>query len=101
MSRHFDTQAFQKCCRDSVKNTTTQGLHVKKWVEGCEICAKAKRVPNTAITPELLILPEWDLGPEDAMQINLLPNLPTSGGYQTVMTAFDVFSIYLFAYLLI
>ena len=48
--------------------------HVKKWVEGCEICAKDKRVPNTVITLELLNLPEWDLGPEDAMQIDLLPN---------------------------
>ena len=75
--------------------------HVKKWVEGCETCAKDKRVPNTVITPELLNLPEWDLGPEDAMQIDLLPNLPTSGGYQTVMTAIDVFSRHLFAYPLI
>ena len=75
--------------------------HVKKWVEGCETCARDKRVPNNTITPELLNLPEWDLGPEDAMQIDLLPNLPTSGGYQTVMTAIDVFSRYLFAYPLI
>ena len=37
----------------------------------------------------------------DAMQIDLLPNLPTSGGYQTVMTAIDVFSRYLFAYPLV
>ena len=49
----------------------------------------------------MLNLPEWDLGPEDAMQIDLLPNLPTSGGFQTVMTAIDVFSRYLFAYPLI
>ena len=75
--------------------------HVKKWVEGCETCARDKRVPNNTITPELLNLPEWDLGPEDAMQIDLLPNLPTSGGYQTVMTAIDIFSRYLFAYPLI
>ena len=75
--------------------------HVKKWVEGCETCARDKRVPNNTITPELLNLPEWDLGPEDAMQIDLLPNLPTSGGFQTVMTAIDVFSRYLFAYPLI
>ena len=75
--------------------------HVKKWVEGCETCARDKRVPNNTITPELLNLPEWDLGPEDAMQIDLLPNLPTSGGYQTVMTAMDVFSRYLFAYPLV
>ena len=35
------------------------------------------------------------------MQIDLLPNLPTSGGYKTVMTAIDVFSRYLFAYPLV
>ena len=40
---------------------------VKKWVRGCEICIKDKRVPNSSTTPELLNLHEWDLGPEDAM----------------------------------
>ena len=75
--------------------------HVNEWVEGCETCARDKRVPNTTITPELLNLREWDLGPEDAMQIDVLPNLPASGGYQTVRTAIDVFSRYLFAYPLI
>ena len=61
--------------------------HVKRWVEGCEQCAGDKRVPNATITPELLNLPEWDLGPEDAMQINLLPNLPQSGGYENVLNS--------------
>ena len=71
---------------------------VEKWVQGCEICIKDKRVPNSSITPELLNLPEWDLGPEDAMQIDLLPNLPSSGGYENIITAMDEFSRYLFAY---
>ena len=71
---------------------------VKKWVQGCETCIKDKRIPNASITPELLNLPEWDLGPEDAMQIDLLPNLPPSGGYENIITAMDVFSRYLFAY---
>ena len=65
--------------------------HVKKWVQGCETCARDKRVPNNTITPEILNLSEWYLGPEDAMQIDLLPNLPASGGYQALMTAIDVF----------
>ena len=47
--------------------------YVKKWVEGCEQCAKDKRVPNATITPELLSLPEWDLAPEDASQIDSAP----------------------------
>ena len=65
---------------------------VKRWLEGCEICAKDKGVPNIAITPELLTLPEWDICPEGAMQNDLLPISPTGGGYQTLMTAIDVFS---------
>ena len=36
--------------------------HVKKLVEGCEQCAKDRRVLNATITPDLLNLPEWDLG---------------------------------------
>ena len=72
--------------------------HVKKWVEGCQECRRDKRVSNATITPELLNLPEWDLGPEDAIQIDLLPNLPPSGGFENVLTAIDVFSRYLFAY---
>ena len=70
----------------------------KNWVQGCEICIKDKRIANASITPELLNLPEWDLGPEDALQIDLLPNLPPSGGYENIITALDVFSRYLFAY---
>ena len=55
--------------------------HVKRWVEGCKTCAKGKRLPNNAKTPELPNLPEWDLDPEDIMHIDLLLNLPNSGGY--------------------
>ena len=62
-------------------------------------CPKDKRVPLATITPELLNLPEWTLlGPKYAMQINLLLNLPSSGGYENVLRAIDVFSRYLFAY---
>ena len=41
-----------------------------------------------------------NLGPEDAMQIDILPNIPPSGGYENVPIVIDVFSQYLFAYLL-
>ena len=71
---------------------------VKKCIQGCEICIKDKRIANASITPELLNLPEWELGPEDALQIDLLPNLPPSGGYENIITALDNFSRYLFAY---
>ena len=32
------------------------------------------------------------------MQNDLVPELPTSGGYRSIATAMDVFSMYLFAY---
>ena len=50
------------------------------------------------ITPELLTLSKWVLGPEDAMQIDVLPNLPLSGGYKNILITIDVFSRDLFAY---
>ena len=51
-----------------------------------------------SITPELLNLPELALGLEDAMQINLLPNLQPSGGCENI-SAMDVLSRYFFFYL--
>ena len=72
--------------------------YVRNWVRDCEICIHDKRINNTRITPELIHIPEWDLGPEDLMQIDLLPELPPSGGYGNIITAIDVFSRYAFAY---
>ena len=47
--------------------------YVSNWVRDCEKCLHDKRINNTRITPELIHIPEWDLGPEDLMQIDLLP----------------------------
>ena len=41
---------------------------------------------------------EYITAPEDAMQIDLVPGLAPSGGYENIVTAIDVFSRYLFAY---
>ena len=38
------------------------------------------------------------MGPEDAMQTDLLPQLPPSGGYEDIVTAKDVIFSYAFAY---
>ena len=35
--------------------------------------------------------------PEDAIQIDLVPELPASSGYETLLRAMDRFSRYLFA----
>ena len=72
--------------------------YVRNWVRDCEICIQDKRINNTRITPELIHIPEWDLGLEDLMQIDLLPELTPRGGYENIITAIDVFSRYAFAY---
>ena len=43
-------------------------------------------------------MPEWDLGSEDALQVDLLSNLRPNGGHENFITALDVFSRYLLAY---
>ena len=72
--------------------------YVRNWVRDCEICIQDKRIKNTRINPELIHTPKWDLRPEDLIQIDLLPELPPSGGYENITTAIDVFSRYAFAY---
>ena len=72
--------------------------YVRNWVRDCGIYIQDKRINNTRFTPELIHIPEWDLGPEHFMQIDLLPELPPSGGYENIITAIDVFSRYAFAY---
>ena len=72
--------------------------HVRNWIRDCKICIQDKRINNKRINPELIHFPEWDLGPEDLMQIDLLPELPPSGGYEKIITTIDVSSRYAFAY---
>ena len=56
---------------------------VRFSVRDCEMCNQDRCINNTRIPPELIHIPEWDLGPEDFMQIDLLPELPASGGMRT------------------
>ena len=52
------------------------------------------------VTRPALRNPSEHIGaPEDCMQIDLVPELPPSGGYENIITAMDVFSRYFFAYL--
>ena len=41
---------------------------------------------------------DFSMGPEDILEIDILPNLSSSAGYQHNITMIDVFSRYLFAY---
>ena len=71
---------------------------VTEWIMSCENCIRELRINPRLTRPPLQNPNEYITAPEDAMQIDLVPGLPSSGGYENIVTAMDVFSRYLFAY---
>ena len=72
--------------------------HIKKWVAVCQECIKYKRVSTRQIRPKMINPTDFSMGPEDILEIDILPNSLCSAGYQHIITMIDVFSRYLFAY---
>ena len=72
---------------------------IREWVMSCEQCVRESRIDRSFTRPLLQNPNEHITAPEDAMQIDLVPELPPSGGYENILTAMDVFSRYLFAYM--
>ena len=72
---------------------------IRDWVMSCEQCIRKSRIGRSFTHPPLQNPNEHVTAPEDAMQIDLVPELPPSGGYENILTAMDVFSRYFFAYL--
>ena len=64
----------------------------------CEQCIRDSRIDRSLTRPPLQNTIELITAPEDAMQIDLVPELPPSGSYENLVAAMDVFSRYLFAY---
>ena len=64
----------------------------------CEHCIKESRINSRLTRPPLQNPNEYITAPEDAMQIDLVPGLPPSGGYENIVTAMDVFFRYFLAY---
>ena len=64
----------------------------------CEQCIRESRIDRSFTRFPLQKPSEHITAPEDAMQIDLVPELPPSGGYENIVTAIDVFSRSLFAY---
>ena len=71
---------------------------IREWVISCKQCIRESRIDRSLTRRPLQNPKEHITAPEDAMQIDLVPELPPSGGYTNIMTAMDVFSRYLFAY---
>ena len=71
---------------------------IREWVMSCEQCIRESRIDRSLTRFPLQNPNELITGPEDAMQVDLVPELPPSGGYEKIVTAMDVFSRCLFAY---
>ena len=71
---------------------------IREWVMSFEQCLTESRIDRSLSRPPLQNPNEHITAPEDAMQIDLVSELPPSGGYEIIVTAMDVFSRYLFAY---
>ena len=72
---------------------------IREWVMSCEQCIRESQIDRSLTHPPPLQNPNGHItAPEDTMQIDLVPELPPSGGYTNIVTAMDVLSRYLFAY---
>ena len=70
---------------------------IREWVMSCEQCIRESRIDFSFTRPPLQNPNEHITAPEDAIPIDLVPELPPSGGYENIVTAMEVFSRYLFA----
>ena len=71
---------------------------IREWVMSCEQCIRESRI-NRSFTHLPLQNPnEHITAPEDAMQIDFVPELPPSGGYENIVIAMGMFSRFLFAH---
>ena len=69
---------------------------INKWVKWCGQCIKESRIDNRFSRPPLKNPSESITGLKDAMQSDLVPDLPPSGGCKHIATVLDAFSRYLF-----
>ena len=57
---------------------------IREWLMSCEQCVRESRIGRSLNCPPLQNPNEHITAPEDAMQIDLVPELPPSGGYETL-----------------
>ena len=47
------------------------------WVQNCPDCIANKRIDARQIRPKMLSNTEFTMGPEDCLEVDILPNLPS------------------------
>ena len=71
---------------------------IANHISRCTECMQTKRTDKRSITPPMIDTSKMALGPEDALQMDIVHFDEPSGGYTAIITAMDVFSRYLFTY---
>ena len=59
---------------------------ISAWVNSCPDCITNKRIYTRYIRPKLLSNTEFTMGPENCLEVDILQNLPSSNGYQYIIT---------------
>ena len=72
-------------------------LKICQHISQCKECLQTKTTPNSTITPHLIDMSKIAMGPEDAMQMDIVQFEDPSGGYNAIIAAMDVSSRSLFA----
>ena len=70
---------------------------IREWFMSCEQCITESCIYRSLTRHPLQNPNEHISAPEDAIQIDLVPELPPSGGYENLVTAMDVLCRCLFA----
>ena len=74
------------------KDYSPKRRNFREWVMSCEQCIRESRIDRSFTRPPLQNPNEHITALEDALQIDLVPEFPPSGGYENTVTAMDVFS---------
>ena len=71
---------------------------IREWVMSCEQCIRGSPIDRSFTRPPLQNPNELITAPENDMQSDLLPELPSTRSCQNIVTAMDVFFRFSFAY---
>ena len=64
---------------------------VREWVMSCEQCIQELRIDCRLTHPPLQNPNDYITAPDDAKEIGLMPELPSFGDSENIVTTIDVF----------
>ena len=72
-----------------------RSVRIAHHISRCTECMQTKRTDKRSITPPMVDTSKMVLGPEDALQMDIVPFDEPSGGYTAIITAMDPPFVYL------